>query len=768
MKEKINLKSVDNKKIYPLSEKFYGKNPLGETLSFTNYFMQINNEPFYGVSGEFHFSRCEDRYWEDELIKMKMAGINIVSTYIFWIHHEEIEGEFDFDGRRNLRKFIELCLKHTLYVIVRIGPFNHGEVRNGGLPDWLYGKPFEVRELNEGFLAYTKKLYTRIAEEMSGLYYKDGGPIIAAQIDNEYMHSAAPWEITTGIANEWTPGGFDGNDYMLTLKQMAKEVGIDLPFYTCTAWGGAAAPADEMIPLWGGYAFWPWIFYSHKGEHPATPEYIYRDNHNNEISKTYNFEPTYEPETMPYACCEMGGGMMCSYNYRFKLDYESVDAMANVKMASGCNFLGYYVFKGGTNPKGKTFKYLNEGQVPKLSYDYQAAIGEYGQIRPSYKRLKMLHFFAQTFKDKLCLTRTVLPEGAQEIQPTDTTTLRYAVRVADDSGFVFINNYQDHAKLYPKDDFDLALELQNEDITFDDLSVAAGENCILPFNLRLGDLLLKYATVQPITYLEKEDRKYCFFMVPEGMKAKYVFDKANIKKVSGIAAIEQENTYVFILDEKEISSFELITDQKTFIIVTLDRKTALDFYKVTIQDQETVFITEEALLVDKNHVRIETSKDRAVIYSFPKLHPRQDAKISSTETKDIFDGIQVELAQKTIIPEVKQVGPTRYTIEIPESTFEHVKEALLQIHYIGDIGHAFIDGEMIADHFCNDEVWEIGLSEFKEKLMNHPITIYITPIKEGANVNVESTMAARIEQVQGIVGKIESVEIQSINEALLL
>lgn len=129
---------------------------------------------------------------------MKMCGINVISTYIFWIHHEEEEGVFDFSGRKNLRKFIELCQKHHIYVILRIGPFDHGEVRNGGLPDWLYGKSFEVRKLNDGFLYYVKRLYTEIAEQVQGLLYKDG------------------------------------EAYMYALRDLAKECGIVTPFYTCT------------------------------------------------------------------------------------------------------------------------------------------------------------------------------------------------------------------------------------------------------------------------------------------------------------------------------------------------------------------------------------------------------------------------------------------------------------------------------------------------------------------------------------------------------
>jgi len=516
----IDLKNVPLKEIYPLSEKFRGQNPLGEEVGFTNYYMTQDKKPYFGISGELHFSRVDETTWRDELIKLKMGGINVVSSYIFWIHHEEVEGTFRFDGKRNLRHFIEICKELAIKVIVRIGPFDHGEVRNGGIPDWMYGKPFETRSLDEGFLFYVERLFSALNQQFEGLYYKDGGPIIGAQMDNEYMHSAAPWEITTGISNEWISGGSDGNPYMLKIKEIARKCGIIVPFYTCTGWGGAMAPTEEMLPLWGGYAFWPWIFYSHKGEHPATPEYIYRDFHNKEVPATYNFDPTYPPETMPYSCCEMGGGMMCSYNYRFQLPYESVAAMANIKIASGCNFLGYYMYKGGTNPLGEKTPFLNEGQVNKLSYDYQAAIGEFGQIRPSYHQLRVLHMFTQSFFEELADTKTMLPEEAAHIVPEDVDTLRYAVRIKENSGFVFLNNYQDHMILKEKKNESITLQLSKEDLVLENLGLAKGETAILPFNMNINGSVLKYATAQPVTKLTYEDTDYYFFAALDGMKQK--------------------------------------------------------------------------------------------------------------------------------------------------------------------------------------------------------------------------------------------------------
>ena len=37
---------------------------------------------------------------------MKAGGVDIVATYVFWIHHEEIEGQFDWSGRA---QFAAIC-----------------------------------------------------------------------------------------------------------------------------------------------------------------------------------------------------------------------------------------------------------------------------------------------------------------------------------------------------------------------------------------------------------------------------------------------------------------------------------------------------------------------------------------------------------------------------------------------------------------------------------------------------------------------------------
>ena len=78
--------------------------PDGATLTLDSRSLRLNGEPWVPVMGEFHFTRYPAGEWERELRKMKAGGIDIVATYVFWIHHEETEGEWNWSGRHDLRR----------------------------------------------------------------------------------------------------------------------------------------------------------------------------------------------------------------------------------------------------------------------------------------------------------------------------------------------------------------------------------------------------------------------------------------------------------------------------------------------------------------------------------------------------------------------------------------------------------------------------------------------------------------------------------------
>jgi beta-galactosidase len=85
--------------------------PAGKEIKINTRYLTIGGVPQIPVMGEMQFSRIAKERWEDVILKMKSAGINIISTYIFWIHHEEIEGQFDWSGNKDFRSFVQLCAK---------------------------------------------------------------------------------------------------------------------------------------------------------------------------------------------------------------------------------------------------------------------------------------------------------------------------------------------------------------------------------------------------------------------------------------------------------------------------------------------------------------------------------------------------------------------------------------------------------------------------------------------------------------------------------
>ena len=747
------------KKISPPLERFGGSNPLGETLGVNNYFFLKDGRPFYAVSGEIHYARLAPERWEDAIVKMKLGGVNIISTYIFWIHHEETEGRFDWSGRRSLAEFVRLCEKHGMYVIIRIGPFCHGECRNGGLPDWLYGRPFDLRSNDERYLFYVERLYGEIARQVEGLLYRNGGPIIGTQIENEYMHAGAPWSLASGDAMEWATAGRDGAEHMRRLLEIAKTRGIMTPFYTGTAWGGGAAPDDVMLPLWGGYAYWPWIFYDPAVKtHPATPEYIFRDYHSDGKPSCYNFDPLYRPENLPYSCCEMGGGMTCFYRYRFELDPSSVSAMAVVKMAGGCNFLGYYMYHGGTNPTGFTALYLNEPALPKRSYDFQTCVGEFGQIREQYRSLKLLHYFAQDFAHLLCGAKTVLPDGGDTLDPRDMSAFRYAARVSGNSGFLFLCNFQDHIERHGREHVDIALSLPGGPLVFEDVSIAGGMSAVFPFNLWLGGLVLRRATAQLVTKIYHDGTEYYFFAQLEGSGAVFYFD--------GGAEITDETdgasyTGKFTANPGNMAVLRLSGEEHIRLCV-LTAAQARNFYKASVAGRDRAILCGGALLVREDRLFAETTASGVYMQVFP-----HDGLFDGPGTPGdggLFRAYSGSVPERAPACGIKIHGGARAELSFEPEDFDGVKELLLRVMYEGDVGCAFIDGVIVSDNFCNGAPWEIGLAEHRETLVEKGMYINVTPVRTASGIVSNTPMAGVSDSGEGAHSKILSIEVVPVYE----
>lgn len=740
---------VKEKTIYSGHLKLGGSNPSGEHIEVNSYYMSIGGKPVIPVMGEFHYSRYPECQWEEEILKMKAGGVTVIPTYVFWSIHEEQEGVFNWTGNRNLRKFLQLCQKHGMWTVVRIGPFCHGEIRNGGLPDWLFAKPLEIRSNDVNYLKYVKRFYEEIGRQLDGLYYKDGRTIIGTQIENEHQHSAAPWGITyPGEPKDMTSATYDadiirigvsvqdkkittaelGDLHMKTLKKMAEEAGIQTPLYTATGWGNAAVIGEEAIPVTAAYTYPFW-------SKPQMSAFcLFKD-----IQKNPDYAPVrYDTEKFPSFCAEMGVGIQMIYTRRPIVTAKAAEALMVRTLGSGANGIGYYMYHGGSTPKmGPTAFFSDEPMgMPKISYDFQAPLGEFGLEHGSYRALRLLHLFLNDFSEQLAPMETVLPKGYAQLTPANRETLRYAARVKGKSGFVFMVNFQDHDTTRI-DQKDLCLRLKFAEETLripaqGTFTLPKDESLILPFNFRMEDALLKYATAQLLLKLDDKGMEHYFFFVPEGIHPEFMFDKATVA-----------GKYRYTPEAGLKSTFTVKTaGGKRFKVTTLTREQALNACKV----DGKLLLTSSMVLPGEKGVRLLNMGNpvfRYVMYPSAKGFKEQTAEVPA---------VQPEYTSR-------KVGSRRLAVRFSGKDYPQVNDYFLRLNYVGDVAMAFLKGELVLDHFYYGAPWQISLKRFQQELANEELSFYIRPLRKNAPFLSDLPKEAVPDFSKGAVVRVDSVQI---------
>ncbi len=581
--------------------------PENKEILVNNEYMTIGGKPVIPVMGEFHYSRFPKEQWKDIILKMKAAGINIIATYVFWIHHEEIEGQFDWSGNKDLRSFVKLCQECGLLVYPRIGPWCHGEVRNGGTPDWILKKKFIVDRSNDPvYQAYVDRYFKQIAGQLHGLMYKDGGPIIGIQLENEYWRGNA------------------GDEHILWLKKTAQKYGIDVPMYTVTGWGNAAVPAREVIPLWGAYPSAPWNSDIEKITKNYAFEFAYNQDDENigNDQKKRSSGSDNVTSIYPFFTCELGVGNQISQHRRPVLGKYDGSTIVTIKTGSGSNLIGYYVFAGGSNPVGilsameedrEETGYWNS--YPKISYDFQAAIKESGELAPSYCQVKKIHYFLNEFGDILA---PMLPVIAKVKDPE--TDLQYSVRVKDNSGFLFGTNYYRGMQKLVQKDVRFKIKLKEETLVFpsDPVNIPDSSTFIWPFNFRMGSILLKYATAQPLCTIDQKDRTDWFFIQDLGIQPELSFDSGSISSIESTSGkiSRDKNQYIITGFIPGINSYITISDKagKVIHVLVLSYKESDKVWLLNENGKKGLFISDANLYIDADKLHVySTDNDMKII-----------------------------------------------------------------------------------------------------------------------------------------------------------
>jgi len=741
--------------------------PSGRTIGVNNRYLTRDGQPWLPVMGEFHYSRYPADRWEEQILKMKAAGVQIVSTYVIWIHHEEVEGQFDWSGQRDLRRFVEICGRHGLYVVVRIGPWSHAEARNGGFPDWLLAKSAELRSNDPAYLSYVRKFDSEIGKQLRGLLWKDGGPIIGVQLENEYSSRG--------------PG--KGAEHILRLKKMAIESGLDVPLYTVTGWDNAAIPEGQALPVYGGYPDAPWD----ASTKPLPPSEVYSFRFGNPATGNMGAigaagdaaQSDFRGNDYPYLTAELGGGAQDTYHRRPVISADGVAAILPVMLGSGANLYGIYMFQGGQNPDGR-LSTLQESQatgyptdVPVKSYDFQAPLGEFGEERESLRKLKLFTYFLNDFGAYLAPMLAHAPTSALSANGSSTFP-RASARTAGDHGFLFVSDYLQEQSKPVEAPTQFTIKLPHETLRVPDspVKIPAGAYFVWPFNLDLGGANLRYSTAQLFCRIDEGKATDLFFVAVPGITPQFAIDAEGIESIHAAAEESIKRDATVYISMKTVGFDKPVelrtTSGKQLKLYVLDRKTAEDAWRVKIDGFEHLLVTTEDFYADESEIHLlALARPHFDFTVFPKVDRLEGSEpietggaVSSFKVSSSFHPPAIHYRRLRAAAEVPPVGlgpplPWRakgvaqapddkafsraaaWEIDVLRTKAANLKELFLKIDYVGDVARLTKNGRLLDDNFYNGLPWTIGLSRFRSGPSPGQFQLSILPLRKDAPLFLE-------------------------------
>lgn len=671
-------------------------------LALTSRSIHRNGKPWIPVTGEIHYSRVPRHRWADALRLMKAGGITVVATYVFWIHHQEHEQSAPrFDDNLDLAAFIGLCDELGLEVILRLGPWCHGEVRNGGHPDWVANAGYTPRTNDPEYLKVVRTWFGYIGSEVGALCGARG-PVIGIQIENEL---------------------YDQSDHILELKRIAREAGLFAPLWTATAWGSADIPVGEVFPLYGGYSDGFWVDtdqgwddsfrahfqFSHQWDDPGIGRDLAGDSWTGTVGMKH--------QDFPAATCELGGGMASAYHRRPAPTARDVAAVAHCKLGSGSTWQGYYMYVGGTNPRGALQESHASGypnDMPELNYDFGAPLGSHLQIRESFHRLRNQHSFLAAFGDRLAGMNSTLPENDDQ--------LRWALRSDGQSGFLFINNHQPFEQLPSRYgiQFKIGLDCGSVLLPHRPIDLPSGEFLAWPLRLEVGGVVVNWATLNLLTVLEPvgeppvlvlytNDGVDAHVAVPAGYSA----SGHPAMQVNGELVLEAVDTTVGVITIRN-------DDGAALRLLVLDASQALQAWTPTVDGAQQLVLSGAAIIEENGELSsIASGRANAAVYRPSSGFSHQ--QISHEEGETEISIVQTSAASEPPVPVI--TVPGRASAPAPATFARHAAhftitvngparagaKSLLRLNLIGDTATARF-GERQEDVFWDGSVWDIDIT----------------------------------------------------------
>lgn len=700
-----------------------------EGLELTSRALLRDGMPWLPVSGEMHYSRVPRERWTDRLRLMRAGGITVVSTYVLWLHHEPVRGRASFEGDLDLAAFLDAARAEDLEVVLRVGPWAHGEARNGGFPDWVQRADMRHRTDDPAYLALVEEWFRQLGAALGGRATPAG--LLGIQLDNEL---------------------YDQPEHLLTLKRLAREAGMSAPLWTATAWGGAQLPEEEVLPLWGGYGdgFWvdpgrPWdptfrahYFFSDEWDDPG----IGVDVRGAEASQRSTLS-----EWFPAATCELAGGMATAYHRRPRPGALDVAAIAHAKLGSGSAWQGYYMYTGGTNPRPgleetQATGYPND--MTRMSYDFHAPIGEAGRAASSHAALRLQHAFAAAFGDRLAPATahfpSVRPAGVE-----DAETLRWAVR----GGFAFLGWHQPHVPLPTFADarFEVVLEDRTAVFPSAPVDIPAGTLARWPLALDVAGTEIAWATASALTVLAGEVPTLVL-IEDAGIPVEIAHDGVVQDVLPGGPALRIGGIDVLVLPAADAARAWVVESGARRLLVSDDELTWDAAGRLSVRTSRPRPEVREYVggaWRDLSWRHVSGSARETSVSVRVARHP-------STPTGDYGSRADRQAAPSDAEFDAHAAV---HLIEVPASIED---DAVLIVRWAGDVAQVRVDGRTATDRFWDGSDLVVNLHDAGVRA-GSVVELHVLPLRRDTGVHLPADAAGRLAAASEVLCEVDSVEL---------
>lgn len=245
-------------------------------------------------------------------------------------------------------------------------------------------------------------------------------------------------------------------------------------------------------------------------------------------------------EHYPYGTCEVGPGIQVTYHRRPVIGPKDCYAASMMMLAKGCSLLGYYMFHGGRNPLGGFYQesrrtgYPND--LPVISYDFQTALSEFGQLRETGQYLKLCNQTAQ-FPSLAAFAPLYPKEHLQGVW--DAKTPRALFRGNEQGGgLLFLNTYQRTARLSPISDFQAQFQQANGQVgrvPLEPVAVPEGISAAFPVHLSLGGIPFDYILATPLLQCNTREGEVVVLAAADGVPSEFCLSEEEAQKLKGLS-----------------------------------------------------------------------------------------------------------------------------------------------------------------------------------------------------------------------------------------